>query len=595
MPLGDIVMSKRMWFFFLGTFLLIFPLHFACSGNFSSAGDDPIEIFETEENAAVSGERGMVVSVDEYASRVGVDILKKGGNAVDAAVAVGFALAVTYPSAGNIGGGGFMIVRFPDEREPVALDFREIAPEKAAVDMYLDTDGQYVKGRSLYGYLAVGVPGTIKGFELAIQRYGSLEWKDIIAPAIKLAEEGFELTEPRARGFNYAREEFPNGTEEFQKAFTKRDGSPFREGDRFRNKELAKSLKLIAEFGADVFYNGEIADKIVKDMAKNGGLITKGDLQNYRAIERRPIAGTYRGYQILSMPPPSSGGTILLEMLNILEGFELGQMERFSAITLHLIAETMKFAYLDRAKHMGDSDFGNIPVERLTSKSYAAEIRKKIDPDKAIPSLELGKEILTLDGNEETTHYSVIDKDGISVATTYTLNGGFGAGVVVPGTGILLNNEMDDFNVIPGFTDAEGFIGTKPNIIKPHKRMLSSMTPTIISKNDTVFLITGSPGGRTIINTVLNVIINFLDFKMDIQNAVDAARMDHEWMPDVLNVERKEIPEDVIHALRVMGHTFRESSRLWRQGDAHSIFIDPQTGVYYGAADRRSEGSAIGY
>jgi len=592
---GEIDMYKRVSFFFLVIFLSVYFFHFACTGDYSSAGNESIDVIGTEENAAVSGENGMVVSVDEYASRVGIDILKKGGNAVDAAVAVGFALAVTFPSAGNIGGGGFMIVRFPDEREPVALDFREMAPGKAASEMYLDADGRYVEDRSLYGYLAVGIPGTVKGFELAIQRYGTLEWKDVIAPAIKLAEQGFKLTERKARGFNYAREEFPNGTDAFHKIFTKKDGSPFKKGDRFEHKELAESLKLIAQQGSDAFYIGEIAEKIVKDMAQNGGLITKADLENYRAIERKPISGTYRGFQIISMPPPSSGGTIMVEMLNILEGFELGQMERFAPKTLHLIAETMKFAYLDRAKHMGDSDFGDIPVERLISKSYAANIRKKIHPDSAIPSLDLGKEILTLEEAKETTHYSVIDKDGLAVATTYTLNGGYGAGVVVPGTGILLNNEMDDFNRTPGFTDAGGLIGTKPNLIQPHKRMLSSMTPTIILKDDEVFLITGSPGGRTIINTVLNVIINFLDFKMDIQKAVDAARMDHEWMPDVLNVERKGIPDDVIHALRAMGHTFRKSSRLWQQGDAHSIYVDPQTGLYYGAADRRSEGAAVGY
>ncbi|MGB3863125.1 MAG: gamma-glutamyltransferase [Candidatus Aminicenantaceae bacterium] len=588
-------MYKRVSFFFLVIFLSIYYFHFACTGDYSSAGNESNEDTGTEQNTAVSGERGMVVSVDEYASRVGIDILKKGGNAVDAAVAVGFALAVTFPSAGNIGGGGFMIVRFPDEREPVALDFREMAPGKAAADMYLDADGRYVEDRSLYGYLAVGIPGTVKGFELAMERYGTLEWKDVIAPAIKLAEKGFKLTERRARGFNYAREEFPNGTDSFHKIFTKKDGSPFKKGDRFEHKELAESLKRIAKHGSDEFYKGEIAEKIVEDMARNGGLITKGDLENYRAIERKPISGTYREFQIISMPPPSSGGTILVEMLNILEGFELGQMERFAPKTLHLIAETMKFAYLDRAKHMGDSDFGDIPVERLISKSYAADIRKKIHPDSAIPSLDLGKEILTLEETKETTHYSVIDKDGLAVATTYTLNGGYGAGVVVPGTGILLNNEMDDFNRTPGFTDAGGLIGTKPNLIQPHKRMLSSMTPTIILKDDEVFLITGSPGGRTIINTVLNVIINFLDFKMDIQKAVDAARMDHEWMPDVLNVERKGIPDDVIHALRAMGHSLGKSSRPWQQGDAHSIFIDPQTGLYYGAADRRSEGAAIGY
>ncbi len=592
---GEVDMYKRVSFFFLAIFLSIYFFHFACTGDYSSEGNESIEVIGTEENAAVSGENGMVVSVDEYASRVGIDILKKEGNAVDAAVAVGFALAVTFPSAGNIGGGGFMIVRFPDEREPVALDFREMAPGKAGADMYLDADGRYVEECSLYGYLAVGVPGTVKGFELAIQRYGNLEWKDVIAPAIKLAEQGFKLTERRAWGFNYAREEFPNGTDAFQKIFTKRDGSPFKKGDRFEHKELAESLKLIAKQGSDAFYKGEIAEKIVKDMARNGGLITKGDLENYRAIERKPISSTYREFQILSMPPPSSGGTILVEMLNILEGFELGQMERFAPKTLHLITETMKFAYLDRAKHMGDSDFGDIPVERLISKSYAANIRKKIHPDSAIPSSDLGKEILTLEEAKETTHYSVIDKDGLAVATTYTLNGGYGAGVVVPGTGILLNNEMDDFNRTPGFTDSEGLIGTKPNLIQPQKRMLSSMTPTIILKDENIFMITGSPGGRTIINTILNVIINVLDFKMDIQEAVDAARMDHEWMPDVLNIERKGIPDDVIHALRAMGHSFGKSSRPWQQGDAHSIFIDPQTGLYYGAADRRSGGAAIGY
>jgi gamma-glutamyltranspeptidase/glutathione hydrolase len=459
----------------------------------------------------------------------------------------------------------------------------------------MDEKGQYVKDRSLYGHLAVGVPGTVKGFELAIERYGSLEWKDVITPAIELAEKGFTLTERKARGFNYARNSFPHGTEAFIKIFTKKDGSDFQKGDRFANKELAESLKLIVRDGSDAFYKGEIAEKIIDDMARSGGLLTREDLEAYRAVERKPISSTYRGFKIISMPPPSSGGTILIEMLNILEGFDLGQMERFAPKTLHLIAEVMKFAYLDRARYMGDSDFGDIPVERLSSKSHAAHIREKILPDKAIPSSELAKAILTLKESEETTHYSVIDRDGLAVATTYTLNGGYGAGVVVPGTGILLNNEMADFNMVPGYTDTEGLIGTKPNLIQPHKRMLSSMTPTVILKDDEVYLITGSPGGRTIINTVLNVIINVLDFKMDIQKAVDAARMDHEWMPDVLNVETEGIPDDVIHALRAMGHTFKESSRLWRQGDAHSIWIDPQTGLYYGAADRRSEGAAIGY
>lgn len=579
-------------------FLLFLPiqaLHFACVGEHSSISSEDAGIIGTEDRYAVPGKNGMVVSVDEYASRIGIDILKKGGNAVDAAVAVGFALAVTFPSAGNIGGGGFMIIRFPDEREPVALDFREKAPGKATAGMYLDEEGQYVENRSLYGYLAVGVPGTVKGFELAIERYGSLEWKDVISPAIKLAERGFKLTDRRARGFNYACKRFPNATGEFIKIFTKKDGTDFKKGDRFTNDELAESLKLIARKGSDAFYKGEIAEKIAKDMARNGGLITKGDLEVYSAIERTPLSGTYRGFKIISMPPPSSGGTILIEMLNILEGFDLGKMERFAPKTLHLIAETMKFAYLDRAKYMGDSDFGEIPVERLISKFHAASIRKRIHPDKAIPSSDLGQEILTQKEAKETTHYSVIDKNGLAVATTYTLNGGYGAGVVVPGTGILLNNEMADFNMVPGYTDTEGLIGTMPNIIQPHKRMLSSMTPTVILKENEVYLITGSPGGRTIINTVLNVVINVLDFKMDIQKAVDAARMDHEWMPDVLNIEGKGVSEELISALRRMGHSFGEKLWSWRQGDAHSIFVDSRTGLYFGAADHRSEGAAIGY
>lgn len=545
----------------------------------------------TEKTEAVPGKNGMVVSVDRYASQAGVDILKRGGNAVDAAVAVGFTLAVTYPSAGNIGGGGFMVIRFPDTGEAVALDFREIAPGKATPDMYLDEEGKYVEERSLSGYLAVGVPGTVKGFELAVEKYGTLSWKDVLQPAIELAEKGFKLTEDRARSFNRLKEWF-KGTEEFFRIFSKKDSTPFKEGDLFVQKDLAKSLKLISEEGADAFYKGKIADLISEDMKKNGGLITKDDLASYKAHVRRPVVGNYRGYEIVSMPLPSSGGTVLIEMLNILEGFELGKMERYGAPTLHLIAEAMKFAYLDRAKYLGDPDFIEAPVEMLVSKEYGNSLREKIDADRAIPSAEIGNEILTVEKGNETTHYSVIDKKGIAVATTYTLNGGFGAGVVAEGTGILLNNEMADFNMKPGYTDDEGLIGTKPNLIVPHKRMLSSMTPTIILKDGKTFMITGSPGGRTIINTVLNVIINVIDFRMDIQDAVDSKRMDHEWMPDLLRLEEGAVSEAVKERLKAMGHKIKE---IQRQGDSHSIFIDPSTRMYYGAADKRSKGSAIGY
>jgi gamma-glutamyltranspeptidase/glutathione hydrolase len=556
-------MRKNWGFFRFFIILILLPNLFFCTA---------------QEDKAVVGTNGMVVSVDEYASRVGIDILKKGGNAVDAAVAVGLALAVTYPSAGNIGGGGFMVIRFPDTEEAVALDFREMAPGGATPDMYLDEEGNYVKGSSLNGHLAVGVPGTVKGFELAMEKYGNLQWEDVIGPAIELAEKGFKLNKGRADSFNRLKKRFERGTEEFFRVFSKSDGSEFREGDVFIQKDLAGSLKLIAEQGSQAFYEGQVAELIAQDMKKHGGLITKEDLGKYQAFVRKPV----------------TGGTILIEMLNILEGFDLGQRGRYEPETLHLIAEAMKFAYFDRAQFMGDSDFSEIPVEFLTSKSHAEDIRGQIDIKKATASTIMGEEILTIEKAKETTHFSVMDKEGLVVATTYTLNGGYGSGVVAEGTGILLNNEMDDFNTKPGYTDDKGSIGTRPNLIEPHKRMLSSMTPTIITKDGRAYMITGSPGGRTIINTVLNVVVNVIDFSMPIQDAVNAPRMDHEWMPDLLRLERENIAQEVIDSLRAMGHPIRESSR-WRQGDAHSILVDPKTGLYYGAADKRSRGSAIGY
>jgi gamma-glutamyltranspeptidase/glutathione hydrolase len=540
---------------------------------------------------AVAGQNGMVVSVDEYASRVGVEILKAGGNAVDAAVAVGFALAVTFPPAGNIGGGGFMIIRDPQTGDCVALDFREKAPGRATPDMYLDDKGDYVQDRSYFGHLAVGVPGTVKGFELAMKKYGSLEWRAVVAPAIALAENGFRLKKEMAESFNGVKYVKQKASKEFLKIFTKADGSPFKEGELFIQKELAESLKLIARQGSHAFYQGRIADLIVEDMEKHGGLITRNDLLKYDAAVRKPVKGTYRGYEIVSMPPPSSGGTILIEMLNILEGYDLAEMGRFAPETLRLMTETMKFAYFDRARYMGDQDFGDIPVKRLISKDYAEEIRRKIKSKNVIPSLEIGAEILTLEKGKETTHYSVIDKAGMAVSTTYTLNGGFGAFVVAEGTGISLNNEMADFNMKPGHTDDKGLVGTQPNLIAPYKRMLSSMTPTMVLKDGNTYLITGSPGGRTIINTVLNVLINVIDFRMPVQDAVDASRMHHQWMPDCLYLEQEGIPDDLTEALKTIGYNLKKR----RQGDAHTILIDPKTGLYYGAADKRRMGSAIGY
>jgi len=540
---------------------------------------------------AVVAKNGMVVSVDEHASRIGVEILKKGGNAVDAAVAVGFALAVTYPPAGNIGGGGFMIIREPQSGKCVALDFREKAPEKSTADMYLDEEAEYVQDRSLFGHLAVGVPGTVKGFARAMTEYGSLSWEDVIAPAIVLAEKGFRLSKKMALSFNGIRSLKNKASKEFLRIFIKPDKSPWKEGDLFVQKELAESLKLIATHGSAAFYGGQIADLIAKDMDKHGGLISKKDLLEYDAVLRKPVIGRYRGYEIVSMPPPSSGGTILIEILNILEGFDLRRMSRFAPETLRLMAEAMKFAYFDRAKHMGDQDFEEIPVAKLVSKYHARNIREKIKTKTVIPSLEIGGEILTSEKGRETTHYSVIDKSRMAVSTTYTLNGGYGSLVVAEGTGVLLNNEMADFNMKPGFTDDQGMIGTQPNQIAPYKRMLSSMTPTIVVKEGKAFLITGSPGGRTIINTVLSVLVNVIDFQLPIQKAIDAPRLNHEWMPDILYLEQRCREKELKEALEAMGYHLK-----WRrQGDAHSILIDPETGLFYGAADRRVRGAAIGY
>ncbi|MFC2168006.1 gamma-glutamyltransferase [Acidobacteriota bacterium] len=539
----------------------------------------------------IVGRNGMVVSVDRFASQVGLDILKKGGNAVDAAVAVGFALAVTFPAAGNIGGGGFMIIRHPETGESVAVDFREMAPGLATSTMYLDEEGEIERSKSIVGHLAVGIPGTVKGFDLALKTYGKLSWKEVIEPAIRLANEGFVLTGSRASSFNNLRERTENSSE-LVKVFSKPDGTDFEEGDIFVQQELAISLKHIAEDGPDAFYLGSIADMIVSDMEKHGGLITKEDLANYQAHLRKPLKGNYRGFEIVSMPSPSSGGTVLIEMLNILEGFELGKMKRFAPQTVHLIAEAMKLAFLDRARHLGDGDFVTLPVEKLTSKDYAESVRNIIQLEKVLPSKELGEDILTLEKGSDTTHYSVIDSDGLAVATTYTLNNSFGAKVIAEGTGILLNDEMDDFNSKPGYTNDRGSIGTDANLIEPHKRMLSSMTPTIVVKDGKTFMITGSPGGRTIINTVLNVIINVIDFDMKIQDAVAAARMDHEWMPDRLSIEEFVVSKRLERILESMGHNLRKISR---QGDAHSILIDPVSGLYIGAADKRSNGSAIGY
>jgi len=532
---------------------------------------------------AVEARNGLVVSVSAPASDVGVEILKKGGNAVDAAVATAFALAVTYPAAGNIGGGGFMLVYPGGNADPVVIEYRETAPGAATKDMFAKTTERL-------GHKTVGVPGTVRGMALAHQKFGKLPWKDVVHPAVKLAEEGFLIDSQLAGSLSMlvgGSESFP----ELRRVFRKPDGTAdWNTGDRLVQKDLAKTLRRIADEGPDAFYKGAIADQLVAEMKAGGGLITKADLEAYKANARTPIHGTYRGYDVYGNPPPSSGGTCLIEMLNILENFDLGKQGRWSPATLHLMIESMRRAYCDRARYLGDPAFTKIP-DHLTSKEYAKKLAQSIDLSKATRSEDLAKDIPLTGESDSTTHFSVIDKNGMAVANTYTLEHSYGSRVVVKGAGFLLNNEMTDFNWRPGVTDRQGGIGTEPNQIAPGKRMLSSQTPTIVSKNGKVVLVTGSPGSRTIINTALCVVINVLDFDMDIRAAVDAPRLHHQWFPDQARFEGAYDYKETMTKLRAMGHSIVGG----RQGDAHSIWVDPKTGVYYGAEDRRISGKAAGY
>jgi gamma-glutamyltranspeptidase/glutathione hydrolase len=525
----------------------------------------------------------MVVSVSAPASKVGCRILKEGGNAVDAAVATAFALAVTYPQAGNIGGGGFMVVHPGGKAEPVVIEYRETAPGAATKTMYTADDG-------LYGPKVVGVPGTVRGLALAHQRYGKLPWKDVVAPAIRLAADGFVLDHYLAGSLNaivHTSDKFP----ELRRVLGKRGGAElWREGDRLVQEDLAATLRLIADQGPDAFYRGVIADKIAAEMKAGDGLITKDDLAGYRANVRAPVHGTYRGYDVYAPPPPSSGGTCLVEMLNILEAFDLHRHGRWSPETLHRMIEAMRRAYCDRARYLGDADFVKVPTY-LTSKDYARKLAEGIDPDRATRSEDLAKDIPLSREGDSTTHFSIIDKDGMAVSNTYTLERSYGSRVMVNGAGFLLNDEMTDFNWLPGVTTRGGRIGTDANLIAPGKRMLSSQTPTIVAKDGKVVLVTGSPGSRTIINTVLCILVNVIDFDMDVRAAVDAPRLHHQWFPDVAYFEGVRQYPEVVQRLRQMGHWVEGR----KQGDAHSIRVDPKTGAYQGAADHRISGRAVGY
>jgi gamma-glutamyltranspeptidase / glutathione hydrolase len=537
----------------------------------------------------VRAAHGMVVSSSSIASRAGMEVLRSGGNAVDAAIATGFALAVTHPFAGNIGGGGFMVIRLPDGRA-TAIDFREKAPAAANETMFLDSNGEYSSRIHHNSHIAVGVPGTVAGFAKAHATYGRTEWKRLVQPAVKLAEDGFEVSPHLASGLATvlrAMQPYPASVASFSM-----NGTPYEAGQTLKQPDLAKTLGRIMNQGRDGFYTGETARLLAAEMKRGGGLITEQDLANYEAKERTPIRGTYRGYEIISMPPPSSGGVALVEMLNILEGYDLKSMGAMTAPYVHHVTEAMRRAYRDRAQYLGDTDFADVPIARLTSKEYAAQLRKTIDESKATPSSV--DDIMVADHESlETTQYSVVDGDGMAVSVTYTLEAGFGSKIVVPGAGFLLNNEMGDFNAAPGLTTEAGLIGTPPNLAKPGKRMLSSMTPTILAKDGKLVAVVGSPGGRTIINTVLDVVLNIVDFGRDIQAAVDAPRMHHQWLPDRLSIEADGVTDEVLAALVAMGHEVRVGGS---QGAANCIMVDPVSGERVGAPDPRdTDAGAAGY
>ncbi len=525
---------------------------------------------------------GVVVSVSAPGSDVGLAVLRQGGNAVDAAVATAFALAVTHPAAGNIGGGGFMTV-YPPGGSPVVIDYRETAPAAATKDMFK-------KGEPVYSHRVVGVPGTVRGLALAHARFGKRPWKELVTPAVALAADGFVLDAHHAKSLNDVLRA-GKGFAEMQRVFGKPGGQPWQAGDRLVQPDLAKTLRRIADGGPDAFYAGPIAAQITAEMKAGGGFITKDDLAGYRAVEREPIHGAYRGYDVYAPPPPSSGGTCLVEMLNILSAFDLRKHDRFSPETLHLLAEAMRRAYCDRARDLGDPAFTKIPA-KLTEPDYGRQLAAGIDLKKATRSEDLAKDVPIAPEGDSTTHFSILDKDGLAVANTYTLEHSYGSRVVVKGAGFLLNNEMTDFNWRPGVTTRAGAIGTAPNLIAPGKRMLSSQTPTVLAKNGKVVLVTGSPGGRTIINTVLGVVVNVVDYGMPVQQAVDAPRMHHQWLPDEIKLERLDLMEPTAEALKAKGHRVVANRS---QGDAHSIRVNPQTGGYVGAADKRLSGKAAGY
>lgn len=556
------------------------------------AGAQQATIFsEMDRIHPVWAENGMVSAQERLAAEIGRDIMAKGGNAVDAGVAVAFALAVTLPRAGNLGGGGFMLVHDAETGRTQAIDYRELAPSGASRDMFLDDKGEADSDKSLYTGAASGVPGTVAGMRMALDTYGSMPWADVIAPAIRLAEEGIIVTPDLADSLEAEREALMKHPST-AKIFFKEGGAGYRPGERLVQADLAATLKKVAAEGPDGFYKGAVAENIAKAVQAAGGPMTVEDLAAYKPVLREPVRGSYRGYEIVSMPPPSSGGVHLIQILNTLEGYPIGALGHNTAETIHLMAEAMKLAYADRSEYLGDPDFVDVPVAALTSKDYAAELRGKISAEYATPSAMIGPGDLAPYESDQTTHFSVVDKAGNAVSNTYTINLNYGSGLVAEGTGVLMNNEMDDFSAKPGVPNAFGLVGGDANAVQPGKRPLSSMTPTIVLKDGETWLVTGSPGGARIITTVLQVVMNMIDHGMNVAEASTAPRVHHQWLPDEFRIEEG-ISRDTLRLLAAKGHTISEKPVM---GSTQSIMRDPASGALLGASDpRRPDAATLGY
>lgn len=537
----------------------------------------------------VWAKNGMVASQEAVATKIGLDILKQGGNAVDAAVAVGYALAVTLPRAGNLGGGGFMLVYLADKKQVIAIDYREKAPADASRDMYLDENGEVVPNLSTFHGLAIGTPGTVMGLEHARKTYGSLPREVLMAPAINLAKQGIVVTADLANSL-YALKERLSKWPNTRNIFYKKDGSNYQPGDILKQQDLAKTLSLISKEGEKGFYQGDVAKAIATSIQEANGIVTEQDLENYNVVERKAIQGTYRGYEVFSMPPPSSGGVHIVQILNMLENYDLSAMGHNSAQHIHTMVESMRRAYADRSLHLGDSDFVKVPVKTLTSKKYAKQLVATINPDKASLSKDIQPDTNLPYESDQTTHFSVVDKWGNAATNTYTLNYSYGSGIVAKGTGVLLNNEMDDFSAKPGHANGYGLIGGEANSIAPGKRPLSSMSPTVILKDNQLFMVTGTPGGSRIITTTLQVISNVIDYGMNVADATSATRIHHQWLPDYIRIESG-LSLDTIKLLEQKGHQLKLQSTM---GSTQSI-MKSENGLY-GASDPRTPSSlSAGY